>query len=351
MPAYNSTAAFNDYLLGTQDHFLGDGKVINLTGYQKYLRDQFSKGKADSEIIQSGKSIKVNLNVSNPDNGGSISPGDTVTRRHHNGLAQLETGWRFDFDSYMYTEQEIELNKGAAEIVNLAKQKRTQFNQGMHERMERLLWATPNTATMEGVGAREPYSIPAFITDDGNLPSGFSTLMNYTWPLGGNKVVTYTDADNDTFIDAFDDMFLQLDWEASGAAAQWTDGTTWQKFIIPTNKAGRTRFSKVVRNNQGGNVLVTNGNATDLGVLGQAAMYNGVKIQWVPFLDSLSWTTPKYYAINTQYMHPVYHSEKYMQEKAPKEFENNPATWYVDVHTWHNFVCTARHRHGIIKAA
>lgn len=348
MPAYNSTTAFNDYLIGSREHYLNGGKVTNLTGYQRYLLDQFTKGKADSEVIQSGDEIRVNLNVSNPNNGGSILPGERVTRRNHNGLAQLTTGWRFDFDSYLYTEQEIELNKGAAQIVNLANQKRTSFRQGLHERLEAKLWATPSTTTMEGVGAREPYSIPCFITDDGNLPSGFSTLMNYAWTNLGNKVGTYTDIDNDSLIPQFDTMFRLLDWEATGAAAEWTDGTVWQKFLILTNGAGRDKFSKIIRNNQGGNVLVTNGKAGDVGVLGQAAMYNGVRVQWVPYTDGLSWTYPKYYCITTQFMHPVYHTTWYMKEKDPKEHPDFPLTWYVDCHSWWNFVCTARHRHGII---
>jgi hypothetical protein len=347
MPAFNSST-FADFLVGTRNSYLADGKVINLTGYQSHMFDDFLKGKADGEVIQGGKEITVNLQVSSGPVGGHVHPGAEVNRTHVNGLTTATTGWRFWFGSWGYTGQEIELNK-QEQVVNLATHKRAMFRQSMHETFESYLWATPNAAAMEGVGALSPYSIPCFITDDGALPSGFSTLMNYNWALGGNQVETYTAADLDTLLKRFETMQRKLDWSASGASAAWTDQTKWNKFTIATNGAGSDQIAELIRDYQGGNIMVQTG-AGDLGAVSAARMWNGIPIKYIPYTDGLSWANPKYYWINTQYMHPVFHSTVYQREKDPKEVQNQPNTYYVDNDTWWNFVGTARHRHGIVLA-
>jgi hypothetical protein len=348
MPLMTATN-FADFFISTRKKYLDGGKVTNLTGLQSYLYDNLTKGKADSEVLQGGSSIAVNLNVSNGPAGGFINPGDSVNRQTFNGLATAECGWAFWFGAMTWTTQEIELNK-EEQLVNLPDQKRTQFRQAMHESFEQYLWTTPSYAAMEAASTtRIPYSIPAFVTDDGGLPSGFSTLMGRTWTNQGNQVETYTAGDGDGLLTAFDKMFRKLNFTAEGASAQWMDGTSWQKFLMPTNAAGRDLVNDLIRNRQGGNVMVSN-QGGDLGALVSKATYAGVPFIWVPQLDTLSWANPKFYCLNTQFLHPVYHTSVYMREKDPKESEAQPDTWYADTTTWLNIVCKARHRQGIVLA-
>jgi hypothetical protein len=344
MPAFNSST-FADFLIGTRETYLADGKVVNLTGYRSHMFDDFLKGKADSEVIQGGEKIMVNLQTTSGPVGGHVHPGEEVNRTHVNGLTTAETGWRFWFGSWGYTAQEIELNK-AERVIDLAAHKRRMFRQSMHETFESYLWATPDKDAMDSVGAQQPYSIPCFITDNGALPWATS-LMGYAWTNVGNQTGTYTAADLDTVLPAFETMQRVLDWTGSGASAEWVDKTKWNKFTIATNGTGSDNWAKIIRNNQGGNIMVQQ-NAGDLSVATASRMFNGIPIKYIPYTDGLGWSNPKYYWINTQFMHPVFHSTVYQREKDPKESERQPNTFYVDNDTWWNFVATARHRHGVI---
>lgn len=349
---------FNDFVALTRENVIPNREVVNLSLARNNILAELAKGKSDEELFQGGKKILVNLQTRSGVPTQLITPGDERTIASADLTSSIEVPWRFLTGHFMYTEQEITFNRGGdkVQLYDLLKLKRRAADQRLYEDMESLLFATPNYATMEATGGKAPLSIPCFITDDGALPIGFTTLMGKdltALPMWKNQTAEYSSADHTTVIPAFTKMKRLLTWDNVAPVVNLgAQNTNWQRLMILTNADGYDLMDHIRREHQGANVQITNTNVQNIGLGAGALSFDGIPIKYVSKLDSYGWTAskPKFMFLDTAYLHPVWHTELYMKERAPMVASaRQPDTFVVWNDTSYNLVCTDRQRLGCIS--
>ncbi len=212
-------------------------------------------------------------------------------------------------------------------------------------------WTTPSLASMETAAtATTPYSIRAWITEDGLAPSGFTTIGNQnpsTQAKWRNQVSTYTAGAIDiTLEDALSDQFLKVNFESPPTMEKYITDTKWDKFNILTDINGRKTYQRITK--QSNDRLV--GDGKDLGVYTQTLMYAGVPVVYIKEMDAIGYasTQPRYFFVNSDYLYPVWHTSAYFEETEPMNSVNQPWVYVVHSDTWYQLICTSRQRNGIV---
>ena len=85
--------------------------------------------------------------------------------------------------------------------------------------------------------------------------------------------------------------------------------------------------------------LNTAGNALVDETGGDDAAYSWVKVRVAG---------PRYWWINANYIHPVFHTTRYFHRHPVMTHPNQPFTHVQPVDCWTNLVCTSRQRSGIV---
>ncbi len=314
----------------------------------------------DSEVtVQSGSKITDKVQFKAGSQFGFYQPNEQFSPVIEDLLTPIECNWRFAKDAYAWTDHEIELNRASGsddqftQYVNLKKSKQQGAKISTYEGMENALWATANNASMEVATGTRPYSIPAFVTEDGLAPSGFTTVMGVnpaTEANWRNQVSTYTPATIDTTLPtAFEDMWLKLRFKSPKAGDAAFKETNWKKFTITTDRQGQKTYIRLTRE---ANDFPTPRN--DIGWAVNNPKFGGIDVEYIEALDDKAYTTgqPRYFWLNFQYLLPIMHSRRYMFETDPiNGGHRQPWSWVVYTDTWYNLFCRSRKRQGIVVPA
>jgi hypothetical protein len=360
MPAIGGSAlsAFTNFVTLTGKHTVDPGQVLVETMNRTYLLGRFLKGKDANMVVKSGATLNHVSQLTEATQFEFYNPNATFTYAIENLDAEMTWRWRFAHDVWVYTDQELELNKQGAQfeqVYDLMESKRIGCKLSTYNGMEEALWTTPSTSTMEAATGTRPYSIRAFITEDGGAPAGFTLLAGLnpaTYSKYKNQVTNYTTANiNTELIPAFDDMIRKVNFEAPGSLTQYIHDTRFQKFIIATDINGDKKYAQLTRDSndrlQGGP-----GGQRDLGYVNQGAnVFRGIPVTYVHEIDltvGYASTQPRFFWINTDYLFPVFHTKAYVRELEPMRSPSQPYTWVVHTDTWYNLICTSRNRQGII---
>jgi hypothetical protein len=57
---------------------------------------------------------------------------------------------------------------------------------------------------------------------------------------------------------------------------------------------------------------------------------------------------PRFFFVNSAFLTPIIHSQRYMEKHEPMRHPNQPFSWVQPVDSWWNLFCNSRNRHGII---
>lgn len=345
---------FNDWLLDTNEHQLtGPKDILNEVVNQTWLLGDMLKGKSDAQVVRGGSKITERIQLDLSDQFAFYQPNETFAPQITDTQSKIEVNWRFAHNMWAYTEHELVLNEGdrLAQYKSLRDSKRQDCKIRTFTEMEEALWTTPSTSTMETDTGTTPYSIPAFITEDGLAPSGFTTVETVnpsTKSRWRNQVSTYVTASYESqVIPAFDEMWMKVDYQSPPTMKQYIEDTKYSKFKILTDRNGKKKIVDVMRGMN--DTLV---NKLDAGASLNVA-YHGVPIKYITQMDNLGYasTQPRYFWLNTEYLFPIYHSSRYFSEIEPLRHPNQPYTWVVHEDTWYNLFCKSRQRQGIVTAA
>ena len=350
MPNIN---AFNNFVLSTGNKLrTGPDEILNDAVKNTYLISRMLKGAGTADVVQSGVKIIDRLMLSDAGTAVFYNPNDDMNILNVDTLSSIEVPWRFLANHFSYTEQEVNLNSGDAQTYykNLLKSKRQGMVTNTFNFMEDNLFATASNSDMESSTGTKPYSVLAFVTEDGLAPSGFTTVQslapasNANWR---NQFETYDPGDltnPDTgLVNAFDNLFMKCRFK-SPRPGEYFEDDTFQQMAIGTNRDGRAMYLRLTRDSQ--DRLVNN----DLG--GQQGMvgYNGLPVEYWAKLDDVYTTagSPRFQFLNLKYIHPVWHSTEYMKEKEPLRHPRQPFSWVVWTSTYYNLFCSSRRRQGIV---
>ena len=337
-------------------------QIINDATKNTYFIDRMLKGTGTSQTVQSGERVTERIQLRDAGTAEFYLPNESFDIQNVDTLTRIDINWRFMNNHYSYTEQEMVLNSGDRQTYykNLAKSKRQAAKTDTYNLMEEQLWATANAAEQEAETGRLPYSIPTFVTRDntstvngdsrGTTPTGFTTVetVNPTnEPEWSNQLETYdvnqvTDPDTG-LVQAFDNMFLKVRFRPPRSNQEYFENESLQQMVIATNREGNNLWLRLTRDNN--DRLVNN----NLGAQQLTIGYRNLPLEYVAQLDQeLTTGEPEFYFLNLKYMHPVFHSEKYMSEKEPMAHPLQPFTHVVWYDTYYNLTCTSRRRQGLV---
>ena len=211
---------------------------------------------------------------------------------------------------------------------------------------------------METSTGRRPYSIPALITPNGLAPSGFTTIETVapaTEAGWRNQVVQYDPtniSDRQTgLVQALDDMWLSVRFEAPESLAQYAENDRLNKMCIATNKNGYLELASLTRD--ANDRLVP---ANNLGWVMGKITYAGMPIKYISTLDTalinngstIAEGAPWYYFINMMYLYPIFHSARYMDEMPPMNRDRQPFSYVVWKNLYYNLFMSSRRRQGLV---
>lgn len=411
-----SITQFNDFMQTTGPAYLKSADaVINEAVKNNYVLSRLLKEKASETLIQAGSTIKDTIVFDDASTYQKYQPNDTFTWTNPQVTDTLTANWRFSMDYMTWTDQEIELNEGDAKVMykRLKRIKEMRMWTSMLNGMENDLWATSanNSGNMEGGSGKEPYSLPAFITeklnsvttlgDRGGAPIGFTTVLGidptvdarwsnqvsfYGSNLGRNDVpASYTFNNHNAgtrqvggLFPAFDDMYLKVQFKAPLTQKQYFDDTNFQRQMILCSRLGINNYKRALRDSN--QLLVS---AEDSAYM--TPTFSGIPLEYCANLDdaaifpsaasgstvaankagrdgaalSSTFTNTetaastidkgaRYWFVNGQYLTPVFHSTRYMKKHDVMRHPNQPFTWVQPVDCWWNLFCNSRQRHGIV---
>ncbi len=356
-----SISDFNDFVKATGNRVAtSPDKIVNDATKNTYMVARMLKGRDASMSVQGGAKIIDRIQLSDSGTATFYLPNEDLDIQNVDTLTNIQIDWRFLTDHYAYTEEELDLNSGNPQTYykNLLKSKRQACHTSLYNKMEDQLWAVPSNAQMEAAGGRQPYSIPTFITPDGLAPTGFTTLetINPTTESGWRNQVSEYDPANisdrqDGLVAAMDDMWLSVKFEAPESLQQYAENDRLNKMVIATSKDGYKELASLTRD--ANDRLVPQNN---LGwVMGQIT-YAGMPIKYVSTLDTallnagsvIAEGAPWFYFINLNYLYPIFHSTRYMDEKEPMNRDRQPFSFVVWKKLYYNLFMSSRRRQGLV---
>lgn len=408
-----SITQFNDFMASTGPAYLKSADaVINEAVKNNYVLSRLLKEKASETLVQGGTSIKDVIVFDDASTYQKYQPNDTFTWSNPQVTDTLSAPWRFSMDYMSWTDQEVELNDGDAKVMykRLKRIKEMRMWTSMLNGMENDLWAPSqgNYSNME-TGGKEPYGLPAFITEDigavttfgerGGRPIGWTNVLGidpdtdgrwsnqisfYDRALDHNAVpasYTFSGFNSGTrqvggLFTAFDEMFLKVQFKAPLTQRQYFEETNLNRQMILCSRAGVNQYKRALRasndmlvspqdsayntptfsgipleycSNLDDAAIFPNGNAT---VADTKAGRDAATLVTTSGGSETGSTTidkgARYWFVNGQYLTPIFHSTRYMKKHDVMRHPNQPFTWVQPVDCWWNLFCNSRQRHGII---
>jgi hypothetical protein len=289
---------FRDYMEVTGPAYLtGPDTIINEAVKRRYLWGDLVKGK--ERAIQGGTEIRETLMTSDGATFQYYQPNETFTWSNPQVLDTVSANWRFAVDHMAWTDHEVELNAGDGLSKDALKTAYKRLKRAKEQRMttslanglEESLWASPwgQSSEMESSSGKTPYSIPAFITENGKSlggnwvgytpagPAEWSTVAGIDpddQAVWGNQIVFYDkgmgvnavavalsggyeeyhiDESTETvhnvygLITAFDEMFLKLDFRPPSTNAEYFENASMNQQKICCSRRGINEYKRALR--------------------------------------------------------------------------------------------------------
>ncbi len=359
--AGKALSLFADFVATTREFILkaqNDSGILAEAVAQTYLTGLLLKGKKASQVVKSGKEIQAFSQFATGTQAGFYQPGDSFTTSVEDLDSKLTFQYRYLHDAYAYTKHEIELNMPGTDgvgvqtrLFDLLKSKRQGCKISTYATIESGWWTSPTVAAMETAAtATVPYSMRAWITEDGLAPAGFTTIGNQnpsTQSKWRNQVSTYTAGSIDTTLeDAFSDQIRKVNFMSPPTMEKYITDTTFSKFMILTDINGVKTYQRITKNSN--DRLI--GDGKDLGAYAGDLPYAGIPVKYIKEMDSIGYasTQPRYFWINSDYLYPVWHTSAYFDESEPMNSKDQPYVYAVHTDTWYQLICTSRQRNGIV---
>ena len=288
-----SITQFNDFMQSTGPSYLKSADaVINEAVKNNYVLSRLLKEKASETTVQGGTSIKDVIVFDDSSTYQKYEPNEVFTWRNPQVTDTLTAPWRFSMDHMSWTDQEIELNDGDAKVMykRVKRIKEMRMWTSMLNGMENDLWASAfnNYGNME-TGGKEPYSLPAFITETVNTDLTFGERGGSAWlatqssapnilginpatdPRWSNQIsfynraaaintgpttnLTYTGHNANASIarsvyslfGAFDDMYLKVQFKSPLTQKQYFEETNFNRQMILCSKEGMNLYKRTLR--------------------------------------------------------------------------------------------------------
>lgn len=385
--AGNPLPEFNDFVEGTGPNYIsGPMSLVNESLRNTNHFGVMLQGEHNGvKILQGGADIRESIIFQHNQTGETYQPGQSHDWKNPQRLQKILANWRYLMVHMAWTEQELILNDKIQygdedsrfqQYVDIRNEKELLMWSAKWEKLEDLLWAEPDKATMEGEGTgfTEPYSIPVFVNEDTNglfarQASGTWTSIEGIDPTAAYansrfapQTATYASASataDTNILGACDEMIEDVKFKIPPMHKQYFEDPVLNKQLILTTKVGKKAMRFLLRQGQDHYVVGSQDAAYP------NPTYENIPIQRVSTLETATLyddgssdnTTealadlkgPRLYWLNGNYLFPVLHRDKYFTKGEVTKHHNVPDTWVCPVATWYNVICTSRRRQGIIS--
>lgn len=387
---------FSMFTLTTGPAYLSSSRTI-LNGVLKhnYLCGRLMRGKPLSQVLQGGSEIKdvIYLEADSDAEFYSASDQDFDYRNQQVGQAH-KADWRFLKNSTSWTDHEVGLNEGGSLSEKAGAFHRFKYYRDLKlmnlwqttiDKMEDQLFAQANSGEMESATGKQPYSIPASITDRSNgLPRGsdatFTTVQGlssstYTnWAnqrevgssSGGGYVVSSGSATGEAFWQGCRKIWTKCNFDGLPKFGEYAQPRTSPDFVA-CSLWGLTLAEGSLRDEQ------------DMYLAGRQdaafpyPQFHGTPFVYVDTLDDAALYTdntgtgttlsdeadsgsiganfyngPRFWFINGMRMSMVWHRDRFFKKIPPFSPDREPFKKVLVVDNWYNLVNQNRREHGIL---
>ncbi|RMF59238.1 MAG: hypothetical protein D6746_08500 [Bacteroidetes bacterium] len=365
--------------------------LVNDAIRRNQLMPRFLRGKGKEEVLRTGPKIKDRMLLEYTSNFRAYGPHDVHNYSNPQTGDEWQNGWSYYTEEMVWTEQELlhnfvpGLTKSAQKTVlkDVKNQKEQRVITSIVEGLDDLLWAQPNYATMENPAEGQTatcMSIPALINEQ---PNGLYTLASVTgtWVNKQNvspasksawvpQQISYA-SDSAGLVDEFTGLFnafrrmrRRLRFRPPSIGQEHFEGDNYTRMFIACSEEGIVQYENMLQ--QAGDKLRGNvmnprdssyGEVTfhghvleEVEALRDANLYlNSGGTDLVSETDAnVAASGPRYYWINTNYMHIMLHKNKWLEKRKPKEPDRQIEVWVQPVVMWLQLVATSLRRHGIV---
>ncbi len=382
-----SLAVFTDFMASTGPLYLtsardvvNDAVKTNYNTLSQMLRDQ-----SDSAVLQGGKTIDDIIYLSAVRRSRTYKPNQPQSYT----MPQTETNWsipwRFVITDMTWTDEEVTLQAGGKDTnaqfdvyKNLKHQKERDMWTDALNHIDDLLWAVPDTTQMETQSTgQEPYSIPAFVNEHANglFPSyttgGAWTTVQGINPTSAGKTTwkpqafTYTNLTAGSvlnLINGFVRAFLKTDFRPPPIKKEFFEGApVAPRRWIATSMTGKANLIALM---QASNDRWESTSDPATGFM--ETKFAGIPVVYVAALETAALyanagatalvaetaadiTGPRYYGLNSEYLRPVFHTDRYFHNLGVLRDPAQPTTFIMPVNTYFNLACRSRQRHFILS--
>lgn len=365
---------------------------VNEIQQNSYPLARFLKGREMSDVFQNGERIKDGIILDQPGTFQMVSPETESTWTNAQTLTTWEIPWRFAQAHMSWTAQEVELNEGSSAAVwkRVKKIKQTGLANDVVHGLNGKLFARPYASTMESFTADpgEPQSIVSLVNEyenglfgstigtDGSTATinatgyysstvqGISPTTKTKWKPVRKTYANLTVNDSGNLLNAFDDIFLDLQFRQPGTMNEYFENESMFRQVIYTSKSGIVKYKHMLRAEN--DVQVVPGRQDPAY---QNPTYSGIPLERAPQLEtealyavanSTLYTEsddatdadniigPRYYWINANYMKMAFHSNYYFKYLDVFSPEKNRTKYVLPIQIWFNLYCTSRRHQGIV---
>jgi hypothetical protein len=352
---------FARFVVNTRDVQIGSPEeVVNAAAKNNYTGAEMMMSAGTELAVRGGLKIRDNIKLTANGNYGTYRPGQERSPTPTVNNVTISIPMRFSENSEIRTDAELTLNEGESKMSMWKRESKiiTQDLETAHwNGMEDQLHATPvvDMETGPELSDAPPLSIDCFITDDGLVPSGFTTLLNVsstTYPNWRSKFKTYNSADpsNNTggLFSAFHQIMRAISYRPPANATSGVFTPDKSDLFIRTDDYGMSLYQACLAG--GNDQWLGAGSGSDPSY--SAPKFMGQLLRYTQALDGrYTATQPKFDFINKKFLFPVFNPEYFRRLKTADGGIKQDDVQAVFMRSWFNLFCRDRSRLGRVKAA
>ena len=374
-------------------------KVIrnDAQAFNNFMYSIFLAGKGEKEMMAGGLSLSDEIAMIDPLSAQTHLPGHSFTWPNVQTARYWDIKLRYLTGSMSFVDQEIETQAPATmtakarflKIKDMHYGKRQAAMTSLWNKMESLLFSEPDYDTMEvhtTTASTEPYSLAALVNEQplglfnrGAVVAGMTpwtqvqglaptTTGNERWVPGQRTYTSNSTTAAAGVIDGLENLMMDIEFTPPPTMKEYFDLPENNRLFIGTGRKGLNHYKSCVRDRQD---ILPAGGHMDAGI--PSPSFDNVPIKYLSGMNTATWypnhatiatatdnvtegqTTdngnrgPRYLALHTGCMGPVFHVNRYFVEK----WELKPTDQYemttIPISVWFNWRATSRMRHGVLS--
>lgn len=312
------------------------------TTYQRYEVKRIMQ--KDRVQFEDGYAIQRTFMVDESGSARMAGLYQTFVRNQTDVLATTEIPWRHTHNFWMWERRELLMNNGKSRIVDLMKVRRAAAMISLAKLMEDQFWSKPSDSTDKLNVFGVPYWVvkPTTLGFNGGAPVGFPAgaggLLHDRWKNYGGP---YTAVSKPDLIKKMRKAHRLTDFQSPTDIPDFRNGAG-DKYRIYMNETTISSFEDLAEA-QNQNL------GRDLAPMDDTTAFKRNPVRWVPKLDED--TSNPVYMLNVADFYPVFLKGDYLREAEPRNGEDAPNTWFVDVDLTWNVLCTNRRGQTVLYVA